>query len=131
MGFKPGNTYWKSNPKFKENICQLTSEKVKSPEFQEKRQAGHDQYKALNRIKKDIFKQLTGDDKLALGIERILKDAIIDGNTKQFVDLLKLVTPKELDITSDGKGVQMGMVVVDGSDLELNIGDEVSEEDED
>ena len=132
MTFKPGNTYWKDNPKFIANQGKNITKKIRnSPEFIAKKQAGHDRYKALNRIKKDIFKQLTGDDKLELGIERILHDAIVDGNTKQFVDILKLVTPKELDITSDGKAVQMGMVTVDGEDLNLNIGDKVTEKEED
>ena len=50
--FEKGNELWKKNPKFKENIGNITKEKRNSKEFIEKRNAGLQRYKALNSLKK-------------------------------------------------------------------------------
>jgi len=128
--FEKGNTLWKNNEGFKKNSGRLTKELVNSKEFMDARKKGQERYKALNSLKKDIFKQMTGEDKLDKGIEKVLDMAIKSGQTKQFVDLLKLITPKEVDVTSGGAPIQMGTVLVDGKDLELNIGDEVAEKED-
>lgn len=129
--FEKGNTLWKDNEGFKKNRGRITKEVRNSEEFKKQKQEGHKRYRALKSLKKDIFKQMTGEDKLDKGIEKVLDMAIDKGQTKQFVDLLKLVTPKELDLTSGGAPIQMGNVVLDGKDFELKIGDEVAEKEED
>lgn len=130
--FEKGNQLWKKSPEFKKHIGNWTPESVGTPEFKEKKRKGQERYKAINRLKKDIFNDMVGDKDLNIhqGVKRVLHDAIVEGNTKQFVDLLKLITPKELDITSDGKAVNMGTVVLNGKELDLDIGEEVKEKEE-
>lgn len=125
MKFEKGNTKWMENKEFKSKMGRLTPEIVNSEEFQRNKQKGHDRYRALNRLKKDIFKQMTGEDKISKGIDSVL-DKAIEGDTKQFVDLLKLIAPKEIDITSGGKRISMGTIKIDGDVFKLKIGDDVS-----
>lgn len=126
--FEKGNQLWKNNPAFKKNIGRYTKEIVHSEEHKKACQDARDRYKAIENLKVDIFEQMTGSRKLDKGIERILTNAIKDGDTKQFVDLLKLITPKEVDVTSGGKTIQMQNIVVDGEELNLDIGQDVQKE---
>lgn len=129
--FQKGNELWKNNPGFKKNIGRFTTEVNNDEKFKEARKKGSELYKQRNRMKRDLFKQITGEDKLQKGIDVVMDNAIKKGNTKQLLDLLKIIAPNELDITSDGKQIQMGQVILNGKELELAIGEEVEQKEED
>ena len=76
----------------------------------EQRKAGNDRYKALNRLKKDMFKDMIGHDIPKNMISKI-KDKVDNGDVKEALDLLKIITPKDIDIKSDGEALSPTVIV--------------------
>lgn len=127
--FKKGNTEWKKSSGVIRNMGRLTSEIVKSPEFEAAKKKGNERYHARESLKKDIFKTMTDENGIEKGVKKILKKAE-KGDTKQFVDLIKIIAPNELDITSNGNTVSMDNVLLNGKELDLEIGTKVTKKDE-
>jgi len=76
----------------------------------EAKKAGWAKKRTLESLKKDIFEKLTGLDSIDRGILAIDKK-IEDGNTRELLDLLKIITPKDIDIKSDGKEISPTVIV--------------------
>lgn len=117
-----------SNPKFVENMGRMKKPGVRAS-MEPAIQAGKERYKALNRLKKDLFEDIAKQNGFVDGIKMVVDNAK-EGNTKQLVDLIKILAPKDIDITSNGATVQMGSVTVDGKDLLPTIGETVEKKEE-
>ena len=71
----------------------------------ESKQAGQNRYKALNMLKEDMFNEMTGHNIPKDMIEKI-KDKVAGGDVKEALDLLKIITPKDVDITTKGESIK-------------------------
>ena len=74
-----------------------------SPEAKSK---GKQRYEDLKRIKHDMFEQLKKDNGIDLSIEEIMKKAKA-GEGKEFLDLLRIITPKDIDVTTKGESIKV------------------------
>jgi len=126
MVFKKGNTAWKNSKEFVANHGRMTSEVRK--EMEPKRKAAVARYAQRRAMKDDMFYDITKSGGVQKAMDKVVQLAE-KGDVRPMIELIKILTPKDVDITSGGEKVQMGSVTVDGSELSLTIGDEVKKED--
>jgi len=65
----------------------------------EAKSAGQKRYQALKSIKNDLFEEMIGHKIPENMIEKI-KEKVEQGDVKEALDLLKIITPKEMDINN-------------------------------
>jgi len=125
--FVKGNTEWQKSEEWMGNIGRINSEN--RHEIQDKINAGIKRYHQRKALKDDMFFDITKGDGVSKAMDKIV-DLAEKGDVRPMIDILKILTPKDVDITSGGEKVQMGNVIKDGKDLELKIGDKVKKEEE-
>ena len=110
-----------TNPKFKANMGRITKENRASMQKAINKGKAKGKYTERSALRDDIFADIAKNNRIGAGLNVVMTQAE-EGNTKPMLDLLKIITPKEVEATVKGEFTHMGEVSVDGIDLNLNIG---------
>jgi len=110
-----------NNPKFEKNKGRITKENRPSMQKAINEGKAKGRYTERAALRDDIFTEIAAKNKIGVGLGVVMKQAE-EGNTKPMLDLLKIITPKEVEATVKGEFTHMDNVQLDGIDMELTIG---------
>ena len=87
----------------------------------EAKSAGHKRFSDRRRLANDILAVLVESGTMSKGLD-VIREQVDSGDLSNFMKVQPIIVPRNVDITSDGERVMMGAVVVDGLDLDIDIG---------
>jgi hypothetical protein len=76
----------------------------------EAKKAGWEAWRTRKQIADDMFKKMTKLGTLDKAIVKI-DEKVDEGNLREFVDMMRIMTPKETDITTDGEALNTTVIV--------------------
>lgn len=101
----------------------FTKERQPTPEAKSK---GRQAFCDRRRLAQDMLDVLAANGTMNKGLNLIDKE-VEAGNATNFVKVLPIITPKNVDLTSNGERVMMGTVVLDGEEYDIDLGEDIKE----
>ena len=89
----------------------------------EAKSAGCKRFSNRKRLANDILSVLVEDGTMKRGLD-VLNEQVDKGDVSNLMKVLPIITPKNVDLTSDGERVVMGDIVLDGAIIEPTIGED-------